>query len=142
MLGEAETTQLTLEWNDTAMGHVELVADAFGRHSVVSADAVAIVWEDERIAYGELGRRVDRLAAHLSDLGVGPDTAVGLWAERTPEVLIGMLAIWRAGGCYLPIDPSTNETRLAQLIETAQVSCLNSLNDAGVLSANRPLPSL
>src|SRR5262249_56812328 len=72
-----------------------------------------------RLTYGELNRRANRLAHHLRDLGVGPEVLVGLYVERSPELLVGVLGVLKAGGAYVPLDPDYPGERLAAVVEDA-----------------------
>ena len=67
-------------------------------------DHVAVVFEQERLTYAELNRRADRLAHHLRGRGVAPDSIVGLFIERSVDMVVGILGILKAGAAYLPID--------------------------------------
>ncbi|MGH6649389.1 amino acid adenylation domain-containing protein, partial [Aquabacterium sp.] len=71
----------------------------------VRPDAVAVVFGQAQLSYGELNERANRLAHRLLSLGVVPDTAVGIAAERSLEMVVGLLAILKAGAAYVPIDP-------------------------------------
>jgi amino acid adenylation domain-containing protein len=84
-------------------------------------DAVAVVAGGARLTYGELARRSAAVAARLAAGGAGPETRVALLAERSPELVAGMLAVLRAGAAYLPIDPSTPDERIARILADAQV---------------------
>ncbi|HJT58387.1 MAG TPA: amino acid adenylation domain-containing protein [Ktedonobacteraceae bacterium] len=79
-------------------------------------EAVALVYQDEYLTYGELNRRANHLAHHLHCMGVGPEVLVGLYLERSLELLIGLLAILKAGGAYVPLDPRYPQERLAFLL--------------------------
>jgi amino acid adenylation domain-containing protein len=76
------------------------------------------------LTYGDLAARATRLARHLRARGVGRDVRVGVYAERTPETLIGMLAVLLAGGAFLPLDPSFPPERLALILDDARVPVL------------------
>ena len=82
-------------------------------------DAIAVVCEDVSLSYGELDRRANQLAHHLRALGVGPEVVVGLCAERSPAMLVGLIGILKAGGAYLPLDPGYPAERLAFMLEDA-----------------------
>ncbi len=92
-------------------------------HQLVSAaaasapEAVAVEQGDQRLTYGELEDRAARLAGYLRRLGVGPESVVGLAVERSPEMLVGMLGVLKAGGAYLPLDPNYPRERMALMLE-------------------------
>ncbi len=81
--------------------------------------ADAVVFEDERLSYGELDARSSQLAHHLRGLGVGPEVVVGLCIERSLAMLVGLLGILKAGGAYLPLDPDYPPERLAFMLADA-----------------------
>src|SRR5438034_8069021 len=87
----------------------ELIAEQAAR----TPDAVALSCADEILSYAELERRANRLAHHLRARGVGPDVVVGLCAERSLGTIIGLLGILKAGGAFLPLDPTYLAERLA-----------------------------
>ncbi|MCA1371937.1 AMP-binding protein, partial [Bradyrhizobium sp. BRP14] len=81
--------------------------------------AVALVFEEQSISYGELNAEANRLAHHLIGLGVKPDEPVAICVERSPAMVVGVLAILKAGGAYLPLDPSYPCGRLTQVLADA-----------------------
>ncbi|XYI03830.1 non-ribosomal peptide synthase/polyketide synthase [Sorangium sp. So ce1128] len=83
-------------------------------------DAVALVFEGERLTYRELNARADRLARRLSRLGAGPGVLVGLCAERSMELVIGILGILKSGAAYVPLDPGYPRERLAFIVRDAR----------------------
>ncbi|MCS0463813.1 AMP-binding protein, partial [Rhizobium favelukesii] len=82
-------------------------------------DAVALVFEEQSISYGALNARANRLAHHLIGLGVKPDQPVAICLERSPAMVVGLLAILKAGGAYVPLDPAYPSGRLRQLLDDA-----------------------
>jgi amino acid adenylation domain-containing protein len=82
-------------------------------------DSVALLYREEELTYAELDRRVNRLARRLRQMGVGPDVRVAVCLDRTPELVIGLLAVLKAGGAYVPLDPAQPASRLAAMIEQA-----------------------
>ena len=101
-----------------------------GLHQLIEAQArrtpgqVAVVFEQERLTYGELDRRADTLAHRLRTLGVGPDLLVGLFVERSLEMVVGILGILKAGAAYVPIDAGYPPERIAFMLADANVSVL------------------
>ncbi len=81
------------------------------------SDAIALVWQDGSLTFGQLHTQANRLAHYLRDKGVGPDVCVAIAAERSPQLLIGLLAIIKAGGAYVPLDPDYPAERLAYMLK-------------------------
>ncbi|MEU8686812.1 amino acid adenylation domain-containing protein, partial [Streptomyces sp. NPDC048611] len=94
-------------------------------HQVSRApQAIAVESDDRRLTYGDLDTKANRLARHLMDRGVGSDTVVAVAMERTPEWVVAMLAVVKAGGAYLPVDPSYPAERIGFMLEDAQPALL------------------
>ena len=93
--------------------------ELFAAQVAKTPDAVAVVFEDQSLSYGELDARANQLAHHLRGLGVGPETVVGLCVERSLEMIVGLLGILKAGGAYLPLDPDYPPERLAFMLDDA-----------------------
>ena len=87
-------------------------------------DAIAVVFQNEQLTYQELNARANQLAHQLRRFGVGPDLLVGICVERSPEMVVGLLAILKAGGAYVPLDPSCPSERLAFMLKDANVFVL------------------
>lgn len=87
-------------------------------------EAVAVVFQDVQLTYGQLNARANQLAYQLRRFGVGPDSLVGICVERSPEMVVGLLAILKAGGAYVPLDPSYPSERLAFMLKDANVFVL------------------
>ena len=96
----------------------------FEQRAAEAPDSIALSFEGQTLAYGELNRRANRIAHRLIAEGVRPDTLVGLAAGRGLEVIVGLLAILKAGGVYVPLDPAYPEDRLAYLIEDSGLQLL------------------
>jgi aspartate racemase len=122
LLCEAERQQLLLEWNDTKTDYPEelCIHQLFEAQVERTPDAIAVVFENEQLTYSELNRRANRIAHHLQALGVGPEIPVGICLEPSPEMVVGLLGILKAGGVYLPLDPAYPKERLAFMLEAAQ----------------------
>ncbi|MEV5718813.1 amino acid adenylation domain-containing protein [Amycolatopsis mediterranei] len=114
-------------------------------------EAVAVVTADGPLTYAELAGRVRALAAHLRTLGVGPETVVGICAVRGAAMIVGVLAILRAGGAYLPLDPEYPADRLSYMLGDAQADLLlvheptaaagRALGRAATVDIDAPLPA-
>lgn len=123
MLNAAERRQILVEWNDTATtqsGNL-CVHRLFEARAASTPNAVAVVQNDARLTYGELNTRANQLAYCLQASGVGPETLVGILADRSPELIVSLLAVLKAGGAYVPLDPAYPTERLAAMIEDAGV---------------------
>ncbi|KAK3806970.1 MAG: Non-ribosomal peptide synthetase module [Benniella sp.] len=117
-----EERRLILEtWNETS----EVYPDHLCFHQLFelqvdkTPDATAIVYEDQSLTYSEFNARANCLAHHLIGLGVQPDTRVAICVERSPAMIIGVLAIMKAGGAYVPLDPSYASVRLNDILQDA-----------------------
>jgi amino acid adenylation domain-containing protein len=87
-------------------------------------DAPALIYKDQRLTYSQLNYRANLVAHYLRGRGVGPEVLVGICLKRSVEMVIGALGILKAGGVYLPLDPSYPRERLAFLLEDSDVSLL------------------
>src|SRR6202521_3386195 len=123
VLTAPERHQVLVEWNATRVE--ELLVPARTLHGLIEAqvartpDAVAVVFEGERLAYRGVSARADGLARDLRRLGVGPEAPVGVCLDRSVELVVGLLAALKAGGAYLPLDPAYPRERLALVLEDA-----------------------
>ncbi|WP_326760221.1 amino acid adenylation domain-containing protein [Streptomyces phaeochromogenes] len=121
--GEAERILGT--WNDTGAGQVDATLhELFERQVAATPDAVAVVFEDERLTYAELDARANRLAHHLRGTGVLPGTLVGVCVERSVELVATVLAVFKSGGVYVPLDPDYPAERLSHMVRDAKAAVL------------------
>ena len=116
----------------------ECLHEAFEKQVERTPDAVAILFNNERLTYSELNGRANRLAHHLKNLGVGPESLVAICLERSIEMVVGILGILKAGGAYVPLDPAYPRQRLSYIIDDTgarvlltQQNILESLPDFG-----------
>jgi amino acid adenylation domain-containing protein len=124
MLSAEERRRILVDWNETPAPYAgdpgrALADDLLTVSAARSPDHTAIAWGDLRISYRELEARVNRLASYLQKRGVGPDVIVAIYMDRVPAYIVAILAILRAGGAYLPLDPIYPEERLAFMLRDA-----------------------
>ena len=119
ILSDAERQQILVEWNDTATRYPadQCIHQLFEAQVAKAPEAVAVVQDEEELTYGELNVRANRLAHHLRARGVGPDSRIAICVERRPHMLIGILAILKAGAAYVPLDPEYPRERLAFMLK-------------------------
>ena len=112
-------------WNATAHPvAATTLPELFAAQARRTPDAIAVIFEDRALRYAELEAHSNQLAHHLRAKGVGPETVVGLLIERSPEMVIGLLGILKAGAAYLPLDPSYPAERLAFMLADAKAAVL------------------
>ncbi|MEH2283675.1 MAG: amino acid adenylation domain-containing protein [Nostoc sp.] len=122
LLTEPEKHQLLLEWNDTKVEYPQqlCIHELFEAQVEKTPDAIAVVFEDQQLTYRELNAKANQLAHYLCSLGVKPEVLVGICVERSLYMIIGLLGILKAGGGYIPLDPSYPKERLAYMLEDSQ----------------------
>ncbi|HEX7314775.1 MAG TPA: amino acid adenylation domain-containing protein [Pyrinomonadaceae bacterium] len=126
LLDEDERRGILTGWNraDSVEGEPRCLHRLFEEQAARVPEAVALVHEDERMTYAELNERAERLARLLRMKGVGPDVLVGLLMERSFEMVVSILAVMKAGGAYLPLDPQYPAERLRFMVEDSFVRLL------------------
>ena len=126
LLVSEERHQLLVEWNDTEVDYPSdrCTHELFEVQAAMTPDTVAVVYEDKQLTYSELNVQANKLAHRLRTLGVRSDIFVGICLERSLDLVIGVLAILKAGGVYLPLDPSYPGERLAFMLDDAKVGVL------------------
>ncbi|WXA99338.1 non-ribosomal peptide synthase/polyketide synthase [Pendulispora brunnea] len=113
LLGDEEYRQLAA-WNDTAATVRDVcIHEWIERQAAKTPDAVAVEFGEARVTYAELDARAEQLAQHLLARGVGPEELVAIALERSVEVLVAVLAVMKAGGTYVPVDPHHPKERIA-----------------------------
>jgi amino acid adenylation domain-containing protein/non-ribosomal peptide synthase protein (TIGR01720 family) len=126
MLDDRERTLVTSEWNQTARPYPDRagLAELFEAQVQRRPAAVAIADDVQTLTYAELNERANRLAHFLIGCGIGPDALVGVFHERCVDAIVALVAIMKAGGAYLPLDPAYPEERLALMLDDARPGVL------------------
>ncbi|MGW8637023.1 amino acid adenylation domain-containing protein, partial [Streptomyces sp. NPDC055793] len=125
VLSVGERGRVLVGWNESGVVGVSgVVPGLFGEQVARTPDAPAVVGEGETLSYGELDERASRLAGVLAGRGVGSESVVGVLLERSVDVVVALLAVWKAGGAYLPVDPEAPAERVAWLLEDAGPVCV------------------
>jgi natural product biosynthesis luciferase-like monooxygenase protein len=125
MLTTGEQEQLQA-WNDTWVNLPEscCIHHWIETQAQKTPQAIAVIWRDRSLTYGQLDDRSHHLACWLQTLDVQPETLVGICVARSLEMVIGLLAILKAGGAYVPLDPAYPPERLAAIMTDAEISVL------------------
>ncbi len=138
ILTDAERKQLLVEFNQTQLdvprgpaGQSLGVHELFASQAARTPDALAVDDGQVQLTYAALNSHAERLAARLRTVGVSVESRVGVVAERTPEMVAAILAIWKAGGAYVPLDPRLPQERLEFLIDDT---------GASLIVGSQPLP--
>ena len=119
LLPKDEEHRILVEWNQTEAEFPSQVCahEWFEELADSQPDAEAVRYRGQPVSYAELDRRANQLAHYLKEKGVGPESLVGLAVERSPEMVVGLLAVLKAGGAFVPLDPAYPKERLAYMIE-------------------------
>jgi amino acid adenylation domain-containing protein len=125
ILGAEERRMLLEDFNATAIPvPATTVVRLFEEQAERSPGATAVQYEEDSLSYAQLNCRANQLARRLRQLGVGPESRVGLLLERSFEMVVGILATLKAGAAYVPLDPDYPPERLNYMLESAQVKAL------------------
>ncbi|NET65458.1 MAG: amino acid adenylation domain-containing protein [Moorea sp. SIO1G6] len=126
LIKEAERDQILVEWNNTKTDYPKdkCIHQLFEEQVEKKPDAIAVVFEQQKLTYSQLNNKANQLAHYLQKLGVVPETLVGICVERSGEMVVGLLAILKAGGAYVPLDPNYPTSRLNYMVEDAQLSII------------------
>ena len=146
LMPEKERQQVLYEWNATEAEYPRdrCVHELFEEQVEKTPDAVAVVYEDATLSFSELNRRANQLAHYLRELGVGPDQRMAICAERSLEMVVGLLGVLKAGGAYVPLDPAYPLERLRYMLEdSAPVALLTQTHLHELVSSlNQDLPTI
>lgn len=122
LLTEEERSQVLVEWNRTERQYpkARCIHHFFEQQVQRTPESTAIVYEDRELTYEEVNRRANQLAHHLRKLGARPDVRISICLERTPEMIVAILAVLKAGAAYVPIDPAYPPERILYILEDAR----------------------
>ena len=124
LLDEAGRARV-LSWGQApAAPPSQLLVEQLNEQARLHPQRTALVWEGASLSYAELHQQANRLAHYLRDKGVGPDTCVAIAVERSPQLLVGLLAILKAGGAYVPLDVDYPSERLAYMLADCKAGLL------------------
>ncbi|NEO98571.1 MAG: amino acid adenylation domain-containing protein, partial [Symploca sp. SIO2E9] len=140
LLTEPEYHQLLWEWNNTQVEYPQdkCIHQLFETQVKINPNAIAVKFKNQQLTYQELNTKANQLAHYLQGLGVGREVLVGIYIERSLEMVVGLLGIIKAGGAYVPLDPAYPQERLSFMLKDAQVSVL--LTQQGMLES-LPVPA-
>ncbi|MEO6196238.1 MAG: amino acid adenylation domain-containing protein, partial [Thermoanaerobaculia bacterium] len=124
ILSGDERRQILVDWNQRYEGPPTTILDRVTEQARRAPDAPAVFFGDETLTFGELDRQANRLARRLRRLGVGPEMSVGVCVERSLEMPLVLLAVLKAGGAWVPLDPEYPQERLALMIEDTAMPVL------------------
>lgn len=124
---EAEQRQLPEGWNNTSVEYMErnlCLHELFERQAERTPGQAALAFEGEKLTYAELNRRANQVAHCLNNAGIAPGARVGLYVERSLEMMVGILGILKAGAAYVPMDTTFPQERIAFMLADAQIALL------------------
>ncbi|MET0646274.1 MAG: condensation domain-containing protein, partial [Pyrinomonadaceae bacterium] len=124
LLSDEEEREFFAEASQTYAAEPTTLTQLFARQARLTPAAVAVEGGGERLSYGELDARAEALARRLRSLGVGPETRVGLFMERSAELVVAVLGVIKAGGAYVPLDPAYPHARLSFILADTQAPVL------------------
>ncbi|MBT6231204.1 MAG: amino acid adenylation domain-containing protein, partial [Candidatus Scalindua sp.] len=126
LLDEEEENKIVVQWNNTFAEYPKdkCVHQLFELQCEKYPDSQAVVYGDQNITYGELNIRANKLAGYLRSIGVGPGVFVGICVERSLEMVAGMLAVFKAGGVYVPMDPAFPVERVEFILNDVNATVL------------------
>jgi len=138
LLTAQERYQLLIEWNDTAADYRkdECIHTLFEEQVERNGDKVALISETAKLTFGEVNQRANQLAHYLKRRGVGPEVLVGICVERSPEMVVGLLAVLKAGGAYVPLDPGHPAERISFMLTDSAAHLLLTQQGLGESLAN------
>ncbi|BAZ30185.1 peptide synthetase [Cylindrospermum sp. NIES-4074] len=126
ILTQSEQHQLLGEWNNTHVNYPQnrCIHQLFEHQINCTPDAVAVIYQNQKLTYRELNQKANQLAHYLQKLGVQSEDLVAICVERNLEMVVALLGILKAGAAYVPLDPAYPQERLAFILEDTQAGVL------------------
>ncbi|MCP4415555.1 MAG: amino acid adenylation domain-containing protein, partial [Chloroflexi bacterium] len=141
-LSAAERQQLLVDWNETETSLPDLLIHEWvAQIAEEMGEKTAVSYQNQQLTYAQLNQRANQLAHYLCANGVGPETLVAVYLNRSPEMVIAALAVLKAGGAYLPLDPTYPAERIHFMLEDANVDFLLTTDDLR-LTIESPITNL
>jgi len=121
-----ERKRLLVDWNATSADYPRDLSlpQLLGRRTAQAGESVAIGFGEQKLSYAELDGRVDHLAHYLAQLGAGPGAVIGILVDRSPEMIVALLAVLKTGAAYLPLDPAFPAARLEFMAGDTEIAGL------------------
>lgn len=131
MLTPSEKQQMLVAWNDNVLPYDQTIClhEIINRQAIQQPDAIALIYGEEEMTYADLDGKAELLAVYLRSLGVKPETLVGVFMARTPNLIVALLGILKAGGAYIPLDPMYPPDRIAYMLKDAQAAIVLTQSD-------------
>lgn len=126
ILTKNEEKQLLNEWTNIEGNYQKdvVIQELFEQQVIQNPDSVALVYKDQQLTYKELNEKVNQLAFYLQKRNIGPESMVGVYIERSLEMIVSILGIIKAGGAYVPLDPAYPTKRLEYILKDANIQVL------------------
>lgn len=126
ILSDRDRQRILFDFNQTQTAYPldKCIHQLFTEQAAKTPDDVAVVFEDRQLTYTQLNARANQLAHYLQNLGVKPEVLVGIYLERSPLIIVSILAILKAGGAYLPLDPALPSSAVTLRLQDAEAKVL------------------
>jgi amino acid adenylation domain-containing protein len=123
LLSESELRSQLEDWNYRTLpfAHTRCIHQLFAEQVAANPQAMALEFEDQQLTYAQLNERANQVAHYLTANGVDTESVVGIMMERSPDMIVSLLGVLKAGGAYLPLDPDYPRERLAFMLQDAAV---------------------
>ena len=126
ILTQAEKKQILIDWNQTAVDYnlEQCIHQLFEEQALQNPDNIAVIFEEQKLTYQQLNEKANQLAHYLITQGIKVESKIGIYLERSVEMIIAILAVLKAGGAYVPLDPNYPRSRINYILEDANIDIL------------------